>query len=124
MSDDPLGKRALYWVPTERAAAASPRGTTPAAAPLGKRVLFSGAAPSPADVEAGLSDNPLASRGPIVVECASCGETTRIGVLDYVIFQLPIGWWFPRGRFDRRMTCPACRRRAWVSVALRHRSPV
>ncbi len=45
---DPLGKRALYWVPSGE----SVDGTLPAsgstvALPVGKRALFSGRGPSP-----------------------------------------------------------------------------
>ncbi len=98
-------------------------------APIGgRRALFS-PAPSaetldpspPRDAPAGPAGTPLASRGPIVVECSACRVVTRVGLLDFLIFQLPIGVWLPRGRFDRRMTCPACRRRVWASVTLRPR---
>lgn len=112
---DPLGKRALFWVP-------APGGPAPAGAraPSGKRALYSKPL---TDDEPMLEDspNPLADRGPIVVECSSCRAVSRVGVLDFLIFQLPVGVWLPRGRFDRRMTCPACRRRVWASVTLRHR---
>jgi len=86
----------------------------------GKRALFS----SPGQMqgpEDGVPVNPLANRGPIVVECSSCREVTRVGLLDFLLFQLPFGAWVPRGRFDRRMTCPACRCRVWASVTLRRR---
>jgi hypothetical protein len=48
---------------------------------------------------------------------------SRIGLVDLVLFQLPFGYWLPRGRFDRRMTCPACRRRTWASVTWRRSAP-
>jgi len=57
--------------------------------------------------------------GAFVVECSSCAAVTRVGVVDFLFFQFPVGFWLPRGRFDRRMTCPACRRRVWASVTLR-----
>jgi len=66
-------------------------------------------------------DNPLVGRGPIVVKCSSCGAVTRVGLVDFLLFQLPFGYWVPRGAFDRRMTCPACRRRVWASVTIRGR---
>ena len=95
----------------------------------GRKVLFSSRSPSagtrgqvpPPDPPAGSAANPLANRGPIVVECAACRAVTRVGLVDFLIFQLPFGAWLPRGRFDRRMTCPACRRRVWASVTLRPR---
>ncbi|MDA8358362.1 MAG: hypothetical protein M0Z95_19205 [Actinomycetota bacterium] len=58
-------------------------------------------------------------RGSFIVSCSTCGAESRIGLLDLLIFQLPLGWWLPRGRYDHRMTCPACRRRAWVGVTVR-----
>ena len=116
---DPLGKRALYWVPTggERAEPTVTAGST-VALPVGKRALYSGARPE-RDSLAETSENPIAGRGAFVVECERCHQTSYIGVLDLVIFQLPIGVWLPRGRFDRRMTCPACRRRSWCGLSLR-----
>ena len=112
---DPLGKRALFWVPT--AGEAGDAGGT-VALPLGKRALYSGAQPE-ANSRATTSGNPLDTRGSFTVECARCRQTSRVGVLDLLIFQFPLGVWLPRGRFDHRMTCPACRRRAWCSVTLR-----
>jgi hypothetical protein len=86
--------------------------------PVGKRALYSGARPEP-DSLASTSGNPLDERGTFTVECARCEQTSHIGVLDLLIFQFPVGVWLPRGRFDHRMTCPACRKRAWCSVTLR-----
>jgi hypothetical protein len=117
---DPLGKRALFWVPS----AGEPPGQGPAtpertvALPVGKRALFSGARPQ-RDSLVATSGNPLAERGAFTVECERCHQTSHVGVLDLLIFQLPIGFWLPRGKFDRRMNCPSCRVRAWCSVTLR-----
>ncbi len=111
---DPLGKRALFWVPTS----AGTESSQPRALPVGKRALFSGAKPQDDD-DVLASDNPLAARGSFVVECERCHQSTHVGVLDLLLYQLPFGVWLPRGRFDRRMTCPACRKRAWCSVSLR-----
>jgi len=117
---DPLGKRALFWVP----AAAEPTGRganasgTTVALPVGKHALYSEARPE-SDSVAATSGNPLDKRGAVTVECARCGQTSHIGVLDLLIFQFPLGFWIPRRRFDHRMTCPACRRRSWCGVTLR-----
>ena len=117
---DPLGKRALFWVPppSDSATAGGVQPGSPVALPVGKRALYSEARPEhhgPADT----GHNPLAARGVFTVECQRCRQTSHVGVLDLLIFQLPLGVWFPRGRYDRRMTCPSCRRRAWCSVTLR-----
>jgi hypothetical protein len=118
---DPLGKRALFWVPS--ATDATGRGTHPAsnstvALPVGKRALYSGARPQSDSVRT-TSDNPLVDRGTFTVECGRCHQISHIGLLDLLIFQFPIGAWLPRGQFDRRMTCPSCRKRNWCSVTLR-----
>jgi hypothetical protein len=99
---DPLGKRALFWVPS--AGESEPGG--------------SGALAEP-DSLAMTSGNPLDERGSFTVECARCRQTSHVGVLDLLIFQFPVGLWRPWGRFDHRMTCPTCRKRAWCSVTLR-----
>lgn len=113
---DPLGKRALFWVPSAGSESGVPGTTVPL--PVGKRALYSGAHPEP-DSLATTSGNPLDERGTFTVECGRCGQTAHVGVLDLLIFQFPLGIWLPRGRFDHRMTCPACRKRAWCSVTLR-----
>jgi hypothetical protein len=117
---DPLGKRALFWVPS--ASNASGESTHPASAstvalPVGKRALYSGARPEPDSIRA-TSANPLVDRGTFTVTCERCRQVSRIGLLDLLIYQFPVGGWLPRGEFDRRMTCPSCRRRSWCSVTL------
>ena len=116
---DPLGKRALFWVPSGE----STEGTdgSPASTvtlPVGKRALYSGARPE-SDSRVTTSGNPLDARGTFTVVCERCRQKSHVGALDLLIFQFPIGIWLPRGRFDRRMTCPSCRKRAWCSVTLR-----
>ncbi|HVX20656.1 MAG TPA: hypothetical protein VHB02_04850 [Acidimicrobiales bacterium] len=97
--DDPLGKRALY-------SAAGPAGT-------GADEAGGGSAAGPAETV--VAGRPTG--GPITVTCSTCGVSSRIGLLDFVIYQLPVGYWLPwRGH---RMTCPACRRRVWAGVTLR-----
>jgi hypothetical protein len=117
---DPLGKRALFWVPSagEPAGGGPDASPTTVALPVGKRALFSGARPQ-RDSLAATSGNPLTERGVFAVECERCHQRAHVGLLDLLIYQLPVGFWLPRGRFDRRMTCPSCRTRAWCSVSLR-----
>jgi len=118
---DPLGKRALFWVPSAaQSEGPAGRGSSgmKVALPVGKRALYSGARPE-TDSLASTSGNPLDKRGVFTVECQRCRQTSHVGVLDLLIFQFPLGVWLPRGKFDRRMTCPSCRKRAWCSVTLR-----
>ena len=133
---DPLGKRALYWLPVDEQSVEGDgyrpgRGAAMAtdtvqlgpdrrhARPAGKHALFSAATPAGEDEGAEVSvDDPLPPRGVFVVACSSCGSVTRVGILDFLWLQFPFGAWLPRRVFDRWMTCPACRRRTWMSVTL------
>ena len=127
---DPLGKRALFWmpvaptVPVDRDDSSSTRGSS-VARPTGKHALYSSSETAPLSVDSGgpvastvASDDPLPDRGRFTLVCSSCEAVTRVGFLDLVILGFPIPVWLPRGTFDRRMTCPACRRRTWVSLSL------
>ena len=114
---DPLGKRALFWVPSVGEAGSNEAGHS-AALPIGKHALYSGAPPE-TDSLAMTSGNPLDERSSVTVSCARCRQTSRIGMLDLLIFQFPLAVWRPFKRFDHRMTCPSCRKRAWCSVTLR-----
>jgi hypothetical protein len=120
---DPLGKRALFWVPAAAHAGGSATessggpGST-GALPVGKHALYSAALPD-ATSRIATSGNPIDERGSFTVRCARCNQTSHVGVLDLLIYQLPLGVWLPRGAYDHRMTCPACRKRAWCSVTLR-----
>jgi hypothetical protein len=118
---DPLGKRALFWVPSAPNIGdeAMEGEAETIALPVGKRALYSGARPESDSVRV-TSDNPLVDRGTFTVECQRCRQVSRIGLLDLLIYQFPLGGWLPRGKYDRRMTCPSCRRRSWCSVTLRH----
>ncbi|HEX4220685.1 MAG TPA: hypothetical protein VHZ02_20095 [Acidimicrobiales bacterium] len=120
---DPLGKRALFWMPVESTApdrdpaTGTHTGSPRRARPLGKHALYSDAdddrrvpPPPPGD--------PVPDRGLFRVTCSTCGEARRIGVLDLLVLQFPFGIWFPGRTFDHKMTCPACRRRTWLSVTV------
>jgi hypothetical protein len=115
---DPLGKRALYWAPSAAAGGDEPGDPLTTVLPVGKRALYSGAS-AEVDDPSPTSDNPLIGRGTVTVRCQRCRQLSRVGLLDLLIFQFPIGVWVPRGRFDHRMTCPSCRKRSWCSVTLR-----
>lgn len=131
---DPLGKRALYWMPVgaeaevedgvvadRRSRHHGVRDDVPHARPAGKRALFSDPAPadeSGPDRAAVDTDDPVPRRGLLVVACSTCGSVTRVGLVEFLLLQLPVGAWVPRRTFDRWMTCPSCRRRTWTSVTL------
>ncbi|HEX3946916.1 MAG TPA: hypothetical protein VHW47_04390 [Acidimicrobiales bacterium] len=139
-SPDPLGRQALFSTPVEQATPDHDSGRAGGPAAFGKRALYSTgrdpgdrttgdptaggrpgatAVPTAGADETVVGDNPLAERGRITVTCSVCEVVSRIGVLDFVVYQLPMGYWLPRGRFGHRMTCPSCRRRVWAGVTLR-----
>ena len=133
---DPLGKRALFWMPVDEESVAGDgadadrgpvHGTRPVrfdpkgrhARPAGKHALFSAATPAgERDAPASVVDDPLPPRGRLVVTCSACGSVSRVGLLAFVLLQFPFGAWLPGRAFDRWMHCPACRRRTWTSVTL------
>ena len=118
---DPLGKRALFWMPVDEAATDDEGPSRPHARPAGRHALFS--APTPAQEgdpahSGGSGPDPLPARGIFTVSCSSCGSVSRVGLWEFLLLQLPWAAWLPRRVFDRWMTCPACRRRTWTSVTL------
>lgn len=133
---DPLGKSALYWMPVETEADGDAEldGPNGAAIPneavskaprharaAGRHALFSDATPAgePVRDRAGVTAaDPVHSRGVLTVACSRCGSVTRVGIIEFLVLQFPVGAWLPGRPYDRRMTCPACRRRAWTSVTL------
>ncbi len=134
---DPLGKRALYWMPVEPEAetGADPAGDgghgsdgshrgstrTPHARPAGKHALYSDATPADEpewDRATVTADDPVPPKGHLAVACSACGAVTRVGLVEFLVLQLPVGAWLPGRTFDRWMTCPACRRRTWTGVTL------
>jgi hypothetical protein len=124
---DPLGKRALFWAPAERDEG-GPRGPGECDVP-GKHALFSeearfaagvhpASAAAPSRRGAGLLGAGLSGLfGPIAVECSACGSRTEIRVAEFAVLHLPIWLWRPGRGYTRFMTCPACRRRTWVSAS-------
>jgi hypothetical protein len=138
MSDgpDPLGKRALYWMPVEAEAEVdeadaipthrvetgqAPGARAPHARPAGRLALYSDATPAdePERYRATVTaHDPLPPKGILAVACSTCGSVSRVGAIEFLVLQFPFGAWLPRRTFDRWMTCPSCRRRTWTSVTL------
>ncbi len=136
---DPFGKRALFWMPldpladgageaSERQSGRSGGPSAPTrpsaerpARPAGKRALFSSATAAgerERSTSSATAGRPLPPRGLLTVACSVCGSVTKVGVARFLFLQIPFGVWLPRREFDRWMTCPACRRRAWTSVTI------
>ncbi|MDA8267271.1 MAG: hypothetical protein M0013_02720 [Actinomycetota bacterium] len=54
---------------------------------------------------------------PVQLECATCGEISTVDVVRFAALHVPLFVWRPGRGFTRLMTCPACRRRSWVSAS-------
>ncbi|HTT87575.1 MAG TPA: hypothetical protein VMF60_09425 [Acidimicrobiales bacterium] len=54
--------------------------------------------------------------GSLTLQCSSCRVRSQVDLIDYVVLHLPLWFWRPGRGYTRFMTCPACRRRTWVSV--------
>ena len=129
-SPDPLGKRALFWAPAERDEG-GPRRASERDVP-GKHALFSDEArasvtrvravppleppapPAPHDRRTASGRGMLSA---ITVECSTCGGRSEIHMTEFVLLHLPVWLWRPGRGYTRFMTCPACRRRTWVSAS-------
>ena len=114
---DPLGKRALFWAPAERVEdQVRPGEEEPE--DVGKYALFSRFSDD-ADEER-LPAVPTTARGllpPIDLHCSSCGSHSEVDVTGYLALHVPFFFWRPGKGFTRFMTCPACRRRTWLSAS-------
>ena len=42
------------------------------------------------------ADDPLPARGLLTVVCSRCGSVTRVGLLEFLVLQFPVGAWLPR----------------------------
>ncbi|HMK62679.1 MAG TPA: hypothetical protein VK386_03585 [Acidimicrobiales bacterium] len=77
------------------------------------------------DVSSGLSHQRLSGAEParhgllppVEIHCSSCGSRSEVDVVGYVALHVPFFFWLPGKGFTRFMTCPACRRRTWVSAS-------
>jgi hypothetical protein len=147
-SADPLGKRALFWAPAQReeddprrpaqaqdrgkhalfsapdslAGVADLRGEAPRYTDRTGRLRVSGSR-RPSEVgsrPARFAPGPLAGRfiGPVTLECSSCRARSDVDVFEYLLLHLPVWLWRPGKGYTRLMTCPACRRRTWISASL------
>jgi len=125
---DVPGKHALFS-DEARAGAVAPGapGRTTAGRPPRARVTSGAASRATAPLGGGASARTAGGRavpgsgrpvlGPIAVDCSTCGERSEIKVAEFVVLHLPVWLWRPGRGYTRFMTCPACRRRTWVSAS-------
>lgn len=69
----------------------------------------------PARTEVG--DSALELFGAVVVDCGSCGARRRVDLVRYARLHLPAFFVRPGRGYTHFMTCPACKRRTWVSAS-------
>jgi hypothetical protein len=78
----------------------------------GKDALFSNQTPP-------LGGVPL---GALTVACSACRVTTTVTLAQAVLSAIPsVHLFLIRRRYPSWMRCPACHRRTWVSLGIRHR---
>jgi hypothetical protein len=94
---DPIVKEALFTAPV----AAAPDQLAPGRASVGRDALFS-----------------VGRRraGTVLVDCESCSERSRVGLLDVGVRLVTVSAWLPARRFAHWMRCPACDRRTWCRI--------
>ncbi|MGH9017913.1 MAG: hypothetical protein ACRDY1_09225 [Acidimicrobiales bacterium] len=55
--------------------------------------------------------------GSLTLDCSACRTRSQIDLVEFVVLHLPLWFWRPGRGYTRFMTCPACRRRTWVSAS-------
>jgi hypothetical protein len=54
--------------------------------------------------------------GSLTLQCSSCRVRSQVDLVEFIVLHLPLWLWRPGRGYTRFMTCPACRRRTWVSA--------
>jgi hypothetical protein len=55
--------------------------------------------------------------GSVTLLCSSCRVRTRVDLVEFVVLHVPLWFWRPGRGYTRFMSCPACRRRTWISAS-------
>lgn len=87
----------------------------------GKRSLFSGGRSGPEPKGEGkdaLYSHDAERHNPVWIDCARCGATTDVGVLDALSRILRFSLWIPGREYNHRLVCPACDKRSWTRIRL------
>jgi hypothetical protein len=88
----------------------------------GKRALFSGGRSGskkpPGEGKDALYSHDSESHGPIKIDCARCGVTTNVSILDALGRLVRFSLWIPRREYSHRLVCPACDQRSWTRIRL------
>jgi hypothetical protein len=55
--------------------------------------------------------------GSLTLHCSSCRVRSQVDLVEFVVLHLPLWFWRPGRGYTQFMSCPACRRRTWVSAS-------
>lgn len=105
------------------AVTAPPAPARGAGAALGKRALYSTPAEASGDAGGAEARPGSSGLGAVRLQCATCGTRSTVDLLHFLRLHLPFFVWRPGPGFARFMTCPACRRRSWISASWPAPSP-
>jgi hypothetical protein len=86
----------------------------PAPPEAGAAARRAAAAVAPDDLERPVGSGMF---GSLTLHCSSCRVQSQVDLVEYIVLHLPIWLWRPGRGYTRFMTCPACRRRTWVSAS-------
>jgi hypothetical protein len=56
--------------------------------------------------------------GAITLDCSACGARSDVPLFEFAMLHMPLWLWRPGRGYTRLMTCPACRKRTWISASL------
>lgn len=114
--DDPLGRRALFSLPDEGAAAATAadRGIRPVRPAAGKS-----AGKGESSGRRALFSTPQVSGRSVIVTCRTCRGRTPMSFSD-VIRRLVPSVWLPLSPWSRWMRCPSCDTFSWSRIEWSH----
>jgi hypothetical protein len=90
-------------------------GTVPETDPRGALSLAGG----PDDLERPAGSGMF---GSLILHCSSCRVRSQVDLVEFVVLHLPLWLWRPGRGYTTFMTCPACRRRTWMSASWTSRS--
>ena len=57
--------------------------------------------------------------GSLTLQCSSCRVRSQVDLVEFIVLHLPLWLWRPGRGYTSFMTCPACRRRTWISASWR-----
>jgi hypothetical protein len=100
--------------PSGRRPASTGRGTAVSDAGYAEAAHAGRGAVLPDDLERPVGSGMF---GILTLHCSSCRVRSQVDLVEYVVLHLPLWFWRPGRGYTRFMSCPACRRRTWISAS-------